>query len=400
MTPLSNPPHKPDISFVKSNYFTPLQGWDAALIQNAKIMVIGAGALGNEVLKNLALIGVKNILIVDFDFIEHTNLAKSVLYREEDCTGDLPKVDIAEKRIKEIAPDLKTMTINGDVTIDVGLGVYREMDVVISCLDNKLARRWVNRFCFSLGKKWVDGGLGELSGQVDVYDPKVNCYECSLSLKSIERIAFREGCINKVRRYATAGLASTNILAASITAAVQTQEALKIVANKGKSLSGSQFYFDGHDNYYDTLGRIPPRKKSCASHKRYEPIFEATELSADKSIEETLAWLETHFQSHNISIALHYILTTSVKANSSGLTASFIKPRNHISDEDLQDFQNRLGAPVSLDEWTDHIDQAFPDKTITLHHAGIPYFHILDVIVDGKNHYISLAADKHFVNFK
>ena len=94
-------------------------GWATEKISNATVMVIGAGALGNEVLKNLTILGIGQILIVDFDIIENTNLAKSVLYRNSDCSGDLHKVDIAAKRLKEINPDVKIKTINGDFGIDV-----------------------------------------------------------------------------------------------------------------------------------------------------------------------------------------------------------------------------------------------------------------------------------------
>lgn len=61
--------------------FDHLSWYKAEVVKNAKVMVVGAGALGNEVLKNLALFGVGNIFIVDFDTIEYSNLTRSVLYR-------------------------------------------------------------------------------------------------------------------------------------------------------------------------------------------------------------------------------------------------------------------------------------------------------------------------------
>ena len=55
--------------------------WDQAKLAAARILVVGAGALGNEVLKNLALLGVGTIYLVDFDTIEQSNLTRSVLFR-------------------------------------------------------------------------------------------------------------------------------------------------------------------------------------------------------------------------------------------------------------------------------------------------------------------------------
>ena len=71
-------------------------------VKKAKVMVVGAGALGNEVLKNLALFGVGNIVIVDFDTIEYSNLTRSILFRESDADKGLYKAEVAAKRIKEI----------------------------------------------------------------------------------------------------------------------------------------------------------------------------------------------------------------------------------------------------------------------------------------------------------
>ena len=72
--------------------FQLMHWWKPEDVQNAVIMVVGAGALGNEVLKNLALLNVGHILIVDFDTIEYSNLSRSILFRE---THQLSSVDPA-----------------------------------------------------------------------------------------------------------------------------------------------------------------------------------------------------------------------------------------------------------------------------------------------------------------
>src|SRR5436853_126669 len=64
--------------------FRLISWWDQAKLANAKVLVVGAGALGNEIVKNLALLGVGNLLIADLDKIENSNLSRSVLYRASD----------------------------------------------------------------------------------------------------------------------------------------------------------------------------------------------------------------------------------------------------------------------------------------------------------------------------
>ena len=128
--------------------------WDQQRLAEARVMVVGAGALGNEVLKNLALLGVGYLFIVDFDMVEASNLSRSVLFRSEDAGR--PKAEVAAERVQAINPDVAVIPFHGDVTRDLGLGVYRRMDVVIGCLDSREARLAVNRACWRVGGPWVD----------------------------------------------------------------------------------------------------------------------------------------------------------------------------------------------------------------------------------------------------
>src|SRR5205807_695587 len=136
--------------------------WQQERLAASKVLVVGAGALGNEVLKNLALLGVGNIWVVDFDTIEDTNLTRSVLFRASDA-GTL-KVEAAARMMREINPDVKVHGIAGDIMMDVGLGLFEAMDVVIGGLDNREARLWVNRSCWKVSIPWVDAGIQEISG--------------------------------------------------------------------------------------------------------------------------------------------------------------------------------------------------------------------------------------------
>src|SRR5689334_21050060 len=97
-------------------------------VRAAKILVVGAGAIGNEVLKNLALLGVGNIFIIDRDKIEISNLSRSVLYRESDC--DQYKALVAARATRELNPSINARWRVGDISFDLGLGFIRRMDVV------------------------------------------------------------------------------------------------------------------------------------------------------------------------------------------------------------------------------------------------------------------------------
>lgn len=122
--------------------------FDIERVRSARILVIGAGAIGNEVLKNLALLGIGHVFIYDKDTIDMSNLSRSVLFRASDA-GSL-KAAVAARAIRDLNPNVEALWEAGDVTLDLGLGVYRTMDVIIGCLDNREARLHVNRACWKL----------------------------------------------------------------------------------------------------------------------------------------------------------------------------------------------------------------------------------------------------------
>ena len=118
--------------------------WDQDRLKNATIMVVGAGAIGNELIKNLTLLGIGRILVFDMDDIENTNLTRSILYRRSDVGRY--KAEVAVERAMEINPDVKAKAFVSNIIDDVGLGVFRRMDVVLGGLDNREARLHKGRY--------------------------------------------------------------------------------------------------------------------------------------------------------------------------------------------------------------------------------------------------------------
>ena len=370
-------------------------GWEVKKFRHAWIMVIGAGALGNEVLKNLALIGVGNILLVDFDVVEHSNLARSVLYRESDCTGDQLKVDVAARRLRDLNPDLNVVTINGDISIDVGWGVFRRMDVIIGCVDNRLARLYINRIAHRLGKTWIDGGIVDLGGQMNVFTPGISCYECSLSEKAWKIINFRMGCADRAMRYASSGQANTIPITASIIGAAQVQEALKVIADQEDlpPRANQQLYYEGLSYTYLNLPTSPLKDK-CESHQRIEELTEAPELSHQSSIGETLNWLSATFDDPEIVIALDHTLVLELGTEKEGKRIPIIKPRPHLRSEDMVKYALDDEDSVRVTQSTAEIGFGFPQPELPLSAIGIPALHILKAYSNGEKKFIELSGDR------
>lgn len=249
--------------------------WDQALLARAKVLVIGAGALGNEILKNLALLGIGNIFVADLDRIENSNLSRSVLYRASD-NGHY-KATVAARAAKEIYPDLVAQAFNGNVVYDLGLGVYRWADLVIAGLDNREARLAINRACYRLNKPWIDGAIEQIQGTARVFVPDGPCYECTMTQTDWRLLQMRRSCNLLSKTEMVQGKTPTTPTISSIIAGVQCQEAIKILHGM-QSMSGSGWVFAGLSA--DSYAVEFQRKQDCLSHDPINSI-ESIDASSD-----------------------------------------------------------------------------------------------------------------------
>jgi len=118
-----------DLSEGRFSRFQQIRWWKQSVLSEARILVVGAGALGNEVLKNLALLGVGNVAVIDMDRIEASNLSRSVLFRETN-EGEL-KSTVAARVAKEIYPAMNVHALVGNVLADVGLGMVVSVSALL-----------------------------------------------------------------------------------------------------------------------------------------------------------------------------------------------------------------------------------------------------------------------------
>jgi molybdopterin/thiamine biosynthesis adenylyltransferase len=153
-----------------------LEGWDQNLVKNSRVLVAGVGGLGCETAKNLAMVGVGRLDLVDLDVIEHSNLNRQILFAGAEMGR--PKAEVAAERLLEINPNI---TIQGYYTSLERLDphVYEATDVIVGGLDSMNARYNLNTQAVTRGKPFVDGGVAGYSGHIYTIIPGTNaCYEC------------------------------------------------------------------------------------------------------------------------------------------------------------------------------------------------------------------------------
>ena len=89
--------------------------WDREKVRGSRALVVGAGALGNEVAKNLSMMGVALIVAVDRDTVEMANLTRSIFFRESDHGQS--KVTALAARLREFNPDVEVIPLHGDLEV-------------------------------------------------------------------------------------------------------------------------------------------------------------------------------------------------------------------------------------------------------------------------------------------
>lgn len=364
-------------------------------IAAAQVLVAGCGALGNEVLKNLALLGAEHFTLVDFDRVEEANLSRSVLFSKADV--GLWKVDVAARRLREMNPALEVRTIRGDIAFDVGLGLVRQMDVVIGCVDNRWARYCINRLCMQAGVPWVDGGIDALEGTVRVFVPGENCYACNLGPEGRKDLARRMPCSGIIRRNEQAGKAPTTPVIASVIGAVQVQEALKLLhpeeLKEGKftSLCGKMFYYEG-GHLSTRLVDFKAWDPDCPEHERREPS-QKTAVKVETPVSEALFLLRKELQAQTVTLHLtgdcfvDYVLMRDNDARS-----TVMRPGRAVAAFVEEDPQLR-GIPYSglyQHEYRE-VDDAFPYPSLTLGQLGIPAQEVLSVSTETGDYYLEMA---------
>ncbi len=245
--------------------------WSQERLRAARVLVVGAGALGNEVIKNLCLLGIGRLVIVDMDRVEEHNLCRSVLFRAQH--EGQPKAACAARAARELYPDVAARGLVGNVLADVGLGWFRHADVVVGALDNREARLFVNRACAEVARPWIDGGIDVLNGIVRGFaPPQTACYECTLGAADWELLAKRRSCALLARRAAAERGTPTTPTTAAVIGAIQAQEVVKRLHGL-ESLAGTGYAFEGlrHTSYAVQYPIAP----ECPWHEPPPPIEDA-----------------------------------------------------------------------------------------------------------------------------
>jgi molybdopterin/thiamine biosynthesis adenylyltransferase len=256
--------------------------WDQSKIANCRLLVVGAGALGNEILKNAALLGFRKVVVVDLDRIEESNLSRTVLYRDEDISQF--KAQAAAKAYRSLASDAEVQPLTANVVNECGLGLFEWSDLIIAGLDNREARLWINRSAWKVNRPWIDGAIEGINGVVRAFLPGVPpCYECTLGEVDWALLEKRMSCNLLALEPAPEGKIPTTPTISSIIAGVQVQEAVKLIHGL-PTLASKGYIFEGmnHSSYVTEY----TANADCMSHYTVPEIVHLTETSQQLTLKQ------------------------------------------------------------------------------------------------------------------
>jgi adenylyltransferase/sulfurtransferase len=369
--------------------------WDQEKLKAAKVLVVGAGALGNEVLKNLALLGIGRIWAVDFDQIENSNLTRSVLFRARD--KGRYKADAAADALHDINPDCRVTPLACNIITDIGLGLFRDVDVVIGCLDNREARLWVNRQCWKVGTPWIDGGIQEISGVVKVFTPPESaCYECAMTENDYRLINLRYSCPLLSQDDLSRGRVPTAPTISSMIAGLQTQEALKLLHGMAVS-AGQALVFSGITNqFYSTQ---LPFKEDCLSHDMWPEPIELPLRAAEATAEQLFAAARRSGlgltepesgQALTYRLELERDLVASLTCHACGRTRKIMRPQQLVKHKEAACECGQTAVPLLVNS----VDAGDENSSEKLSSLGIPPYDIVRVSCGEEEQAFLLAGDK------
>lgn len=265
--------------------------WDQKKIEAARVAVFGVGAIGNEVLHNLALLGFKNIALFDLDRIELSNLSRTLLFRKED-EGRM-KAEVAAERVRELclAADPNIDWFCGDVMYELGSGVFRRFDIILGCLDNDATRFYIDKQCIRFGKPWLNAGISELSAGLQLFNHRETgaCFHCGESYESIARIMSRTASCGKTAiEDLKRGKIPTVQVASAIVAGMQVQEAVKYIC--GKSVDwGKNYYYQGSNNTFNAAHTLVDENCVHNSFDIIDSVVELEQITQQSTMRELIA---------------------------------------------------------------------------------------------------------------
>ncbi len=205
-----------------------VKGWDQKAVSSANVLVVGAGALGNEVVKNLVQIGVGKISVVDYDAIVHANLNRCVFFSKKNAERKDYKAGVLAERAGLLADGTQITPVFKKIEA-LPAEFYKQFDFAFGCLDNLGARLHLNANCYGV-LPLIDGGTSGFMGKVQAVFAPSSCVECGMSKRDYDILWKKYSCTGDALDFLDPKMPALPTTTSAV-AAIQVNEFLKMRLN-------------------------------------------------------------------------------------------------------------------------------------------------------------------------
>ncbi|MFA6049436.1 MAG: ThiF family adenylyltransferase [Candidatus Micrarchaeia archaeon] len=205
-----------------------VKGWDQKAVSSANVLVVGAGALGNEVVKNLVQIGVGKISVVDYDTIVPANLNRCVFFSKKNAERKEYKAGVLSERAALLSESTEITPVFKKIEA-LPAGFYRQFDFAFGCLDNLGARLHLNANCYG-AVPLIDGGTSGFMGKVQAVFAPSPCVECGMSKRDYDILWKKYSCTGDALDFLDPKMPALPTTTSAV-AAIQVNEFLKMRLN-------------------------------------------------------------------------------------------------------------------------------------------------------------------------
>lgn len=200
-------------------------------LQQATVLVIGCGGLGNACIPILAGAGIGHLILCDHDVIEESNLQRQLTFTPKDLQKS--KVDVLTEYLQLRNPDIKITTINQPMTHQLLNQYLPHTDIIVDCTDNSKTRHLINQAAYQHQTPLVSASVIQFTGQLMVFDYSQDnspCYACLFPLHQEDKSCTRNGVFSAL---------------VHIIGAAQAAEVMKLIIGFGEPSVGKMIQFEG-----------------------------------------------------------------------------------------------------------------------------------------------------------
>ena len=171
--------NSPNDRYARQIQFAPIGAEGQQLLTQARVAVLGCGALGSVAAEILARAGVGRLRLIDRDVVEWTNLQRQSLFDQRNAVEGTAKAQAAAQRLASINDAIEIEPLVSDVTPDNISEILNDSDLVIDGTDHFAIRFLINDWSLATSTPWVHGGCVGAIGQVMLFTGKGNpCFRC------------------------------------------------------------------------------------------------------------------------------------------------------------------------------------------------------------------------------